>query len=191
MESPEYHRQVAEQTISKAIGIVSTHHRGAIGRAFAISALGSITYYVGITYVPAFMTSAGSLSEEASLWLSTIAAVVVILVTPFVGALSDRQLQTGAGPARHRKRLASRDDVLAHSQRLSRAGADRGARPRGACWRGQRSRRRRNGRTVSGRGSSHWTCAGSDDGDGNLRRPDPMSRSCSSKAPAGRWHRGQ
>ena len=67
-----------------------SNHKGAIGRAFAISALGSITYYVGITYVPAFLTSAGSLTERASLWLSTAAAVVVILVTPFVGALSDR-----------------------------------------------------------------------------------------------------
>jgi MHS family proline/betaine transporter-like MFS transporter len=66
------------------------NHRAAIARAFAISALGSITYYVGITYVPAFLTSAGSLTEETSLTLSTVAAVVVILVTPFVGALSDR-----------------------------------------------------------------------------------------------------
>jgi MHS family proline/betaine transporter-like MFS transporter len=90
-ESPEFHRQVAEQTIPESpLRHSLTFHRGAIGRAFAISALGSITYYVGITYVPAFLTSAGSLSEEVSLWLSTIAAVVVILVTPFVGALSDR-----------------------------------------------------------------------------------------------------
>jgi MFS transporter, MHS family, proline/betaine transporter len=90
-ESPEFHRQVAEQTIPESpLRHSLTFHRRAIGRAFAISALGSITYYVGITYVPAFMTSAGSLSEEASLWLSTIAAVVVILVTPFFGALSDR-----------------------------------------------------------------------------------------------------
>src|SRR5215211_5826993 len=66
------------------------HHRVGIVRAFAISALGSITYYVGITYVPAFLTSAGALSERASLWLSTAAAVAVILVTPMVGALSDR-----------------------------------------------------------------------------------------------------
>lgn len=90
-ESPEFHRQVAAQTIPESPLLHSlTFHRGAIGRAFSISALGSITYYVGITYVPAFMTSAGSLSEEVSLWLSTIAAVIVILVTPFVGALSDR-----------------------------------------------------------------------------------------------------
>lgn len=90
-ESPEFHRQVAEETIPESPLLHSlTHHKGAIARAFAISALGSITYYVGITYVPAFMTSAGSLSEDVSLWLSTIAAVVVILVTPFVGLASDR-----------------------------------------------------------------------------------------------------
>src|SRR5918993_1494883 len=90
-ESPEFHRQVAEQTIPDSpLRHSLTFHRGAIGLAFAISALGSITYYVGITYVPAFMTSAGALSEEVSLWLSTIAAGVGILVTPFVGLWSDR-----------------------------------------------------------------------------------------------------
>ncbi len=66
------------------------NHRAGIARAFSISALGSITYYVGITYVPAFLTSVGSLTERESLWLSTIAAAAVILVTPIVGALTDR-----------------------------------------------------------------------------------------------------
>jgi len=90
-ESPEFHRQVAAGTVPLSPFRHSfENHRGAIGRAFAISALGSITYYVGITYVPAFLTSAGAMSERASLWLSTAAAVMVILVTPFVGALSDR-----------------------------------------------------------------------------------------------------
>jgi MHS family proline/betaine transporter-like MFS transporter len=67
-----------------------THYRAGIMRSFAISALGSITYYVGITYVPAFLSSAGAMSEGSSLWLSTVAALVVILVTPLVGAWSDR-----------------------------------------------------------------------------------------------------
>ncbi len=90
-ESPEFHRQLAEQTIPHSpLRHSLGNHRAAIGRAFAISALGSITYYVGITYVPAFLTSAGTLSEGVSLWLSTAAAVVVILVTPFIGLLSDR-----------------------------------------------------------------------------------------------------
>src|SRR5258705_5474306 len=90
-ESPEFHRQVAEQTVPDSpLRHSLANHKAAVGRAFAISALGSITYYVGITYVPAFLTSAGKLSESASLWLSTAAAVIVILVTPLVGALSDR-----------------------------------------------------------------------------------------------------
>ncbi len=90
-ESPEFDRQKAAGTVpASPLRHSLSNHRAAIGRAFAISALGSITYYVGITYVPVFLTSAGSLTEKASLWLSTAAAVMVILVTPFVGALSDR-----------------------------------------------------------------------------------------------------
>jgi MFS transporter, MHS family, proline/betaine transporter len=90
-ESPEFHRQVTEQTIpGNPLRHSLANHRGGIARAFAISSLGSITYYVGITYVPAFLTSAASLSESVSLWLSTAAAVVVILVTPLTGIWSDR-----------------------------------------------------------------------------------------------------
>src|SRR5690348_2859185 len=63
-ESPEFLRQKAKGTIP---GVPLRHalanHRAGIARAFSISALGSITYYVGITYVPAFLTSVGKLSE--------------------------------------------------------------------------------------------------------------------------------
>jgi len=90
-ESPEFRRQQDEGTVpSEPLRYALRHHGAGIARAFSISALGSITYYVGITYVPAFMTSAGALSEKVALWLSTIAAVLVILVTPFVGLWSDR-----------------------------------------------------------------------------------------------------
>lgn len=90
-ESPEFDRQREEGTVPDLpLRHALRNHRGGIARAFAISALGSITYYVGITYVPAFLTSAGKLSEASSLGLSTVAAVAVILVTPFVGLLSDR-----------------------------------------------------------------------------------------------------
>ena len=90
-ESPEFVRQrdtgsVPDVPLRHALA----NHRAGIARSFAISALGSFTYYVGITYVPAFLTSVGSLSERASLWLSTWAAVAVIVVTPLVGALTDR-----------------------------------------------------------------------------------------------------
>ncbi|MHB1205265.1 MAG: MFS transporter [Rhodospirillaceae bacterium] len=90
-ESPEFERQrAAGTTPARPLRYTLANHRRGIFRAFAISALGSITYYVGITYVPAFLTSAGALAEDASLGLSTVAAVAVILVTPIVGAASDR-----------------------------------------------------------------------------------------------------
>ena len=90
-ESPDFERQRAEGTApERPLRYTLAHHRKGILRSFAISALGSITYYVGITYVPAFLTSAGALSERAALWLSTLAAVVVILITPLVGLLCDR-----------------------------------------------------------------------------------------------------
>lgn len=95
-ESPDFRRQQEEGTVpAEPLGHALKYHRAGIAKAFSISALGSITYYVGITYVPAFLTSAGALSEGIALWLSTAAAVVVILVTPFVGLWSDR---TGRRP---------------------------------------------------------------------------------------------
>jgi len=40
--------------------------------------------------VPAFLTTTGAMGEADSLWLSTVAAVAVIAVTPVAGLLSDR-----------------------------------------------------------------------------------------------------
>ncbi len=89
-ESPEFERQREGGTIpANPLRYTLTHHRAAIARGFAISALGSITYYVGITYVPAFLGTVGVIGERDSLWLSTIAAMAVIVVTPLAGALSD------------------------------------------------------------------------------------------------------
>ena len=90
-ESPDFLRQVEQHTIpGSPLRDTLAHHRPALMRTFAISALGSITYYVGITYVPTFLSSSGVLAEGRSLGLSTLAAVAVILVTPLAGALSDR-----------------------------------------------------------------------------------------------------
>jgi len=90
-ESPDFLRQVKQHSVPESpLRYTLAHHRPALLRTFAISALGSITYYVGITYVPAFLSSSGILAESRSLWLSTLAAVAVILVTPLAGALSDR-----------------------------------------------------------------------------------------------------
>jgi MFS transporter, MHS family, proline/betaine transporter len=64
--------------------------RRALLATFAISALGSVTYYVGVTYVPTYLTSVTHFSDSAALTVSTIAAVAVIAITPLAGLLSDR-----------------------------------------------------------------------------------------------------
>ncbi|RPD50500.1 MFS transporter [Hymenobacter sediminis] len=90
-ESPDFERQQEAGTVPpEPLRYTLRHHRAAILRTFSISALGSITYYVGITYVPTFLATTGQRGEGEALGLSTIAAVVVILVTPFVGLLSDQ-----------------------------------------------------------------------------------------------------
>ena len=90
-ESPDFERQRAEGSVPAApLRTVLRDQRAGIARGFAISALGSITYYVGITYVPAFLTAVGGLGEGEALRLSTLAALAVILVTPLTGLLSDR-----------------------------------------------------------------------------------------------------
>ena len=96
-ESPDW----LELHASEALHANPVHHAvtqqgGAVMRAFAISALGSITYYVGISYVPAFLETTASLGEETALWLSTVAAVEVIAITPLVGLRSGR---SGRKPA--------------------------------------------------------------------------------------------
>jgi MFS transporter, MHS family, proline/betaine transporter len=89
-ESPDFERQQDTGSVPAApLRYTLRHHRPAILRTFAISALGSITYYVGITYVPTFLATTGQRQESEALGLSTVAAVVVVLITPVVGLLSD------------------------------------------------------------------------------------------------------
>ena len=59
LREPTGKRHGARQPLRHALA----HHRTGVVRAFAISALGSITYYVGITYVPTFLSTAGSFTK--------------------------------------------------------------------------------------------------------------------------------
>ena len=169
-ESPDFERQQAEGTVPEnpLRHALSRQWRGVL-RAFAISALGSITYYVGITYVPAFLTSAGSTGEADALWLSTIAAVAVILVTPLVGLLSDR---VGRKPvllvSGHVQRRTSRSDVLRHGRRSRLAGAVRRRRAGARRGRGKCRGGSGDGRAIHWRGARQRPRPGRDDGYGDF-----------------------
>jgi MHS family proline/betaine transporter-like MFS transporter len=85
VETPLFAGEPASSPLSR---VLRFEGRG-IALGFAISALGSVTYYIGITYVPAFLATAGRGSEAQALEFSTVAALVVIAVTPCFGWLSD------------------------------------------------------------------------------------------------------
>lgn len=90
-ESPEFvaleaEGELAQNPLARAVGL----ERAGVLRGFSISSMGSICYYVGISYVPAFLVATGAMGEGRALWLSTLAALMVIAVTPVAGALSDR-----------------------------------------------------------------------------------------------------
>lgn len=90
-ESPEFEvHRAAGTLVSRPLGHAISRYGTGVARGFAISALGSITYYVGITYLPIHLVSAGGLSEADALKLATIAAVAVIAVTPLAGLAADR-----------------------------------------------------------------------------------------------------
>ena len=178
-ESPDFERQEASGTVPVSpLRHTLANHRAGIARGFAISALGSITYYVGITYVPAFLASTGGMTEADALWLSTAAALVVILVTPAHGcAVRSDRAQARADRRVRLCRIASRGDVPADGRRLARVDTGRclGA---GGCRRlRQRCRGSCHGRAVSRRRQAHRARFGRDGGYGAVRRPSPLCRS--------------
>ncbi|MHB9861866.1 MFS transporter [Streptomyces sp. YIM S03343] len=92
-ESPAFtrhQREAAEDRERSPLLTTLRTQRPALYRTFAISALASVTYYVGITYVPTYLGAVSGFGEADALRLSTVAALAVIVVTPFAGALSDR-----------------------------------------------------------------------------------------------------
>lgn len=88
-ESPEFIQHQADGGPKPLISSL-IQFRHSIGRSFAVSALGSVTYYLGVTYVPSFLVSSGLFSEREALSLSVVAALSMIVISPFVGRLSDR-----------------------------------------------------------------------------------------------------
>ncbi|PZU13226.1 MAG: MFS transporter [Sphingobium sp.] len=90
-ESPEFEAARDAGTLARRpLGEALSRHRSGILRGFTISALGSITYYIGITYLPVHLVAQGELSEASALQLATLAALAVIVATPFVGMAADR-----------------------------------------------------------------------------------------------------
>lgn len=92
-ESPDFlaaHQNQDTTTNKLPLWTALRKHPGPIIRTFAISALASVGYYVGITYVPTYLSTMDVVNEQSALWISTAAAVLVVAISPLMGWISDR-----------------------------------------------------------------------------------------------------
>jgi MHS family proline/betaine transporter-like MFS transporter len=89
-ETPAFRRmresgQVSEHPVRDAV----VRARWAVFVAFALSAVGSIAYYLGITYVPTFLESFGKAPHDDALIWSTVATAIYVLLIPLAGWWAD------------------------------------------------------------------------------------------------------
>ena len=60
------------------------------GKAFGFTVLWTSAYYMMLTYLPTFTQQHVGLSRTEALWSNTLGLLVLVVVIPFAGALSDR-----------------------------------------------------------------------------------------------------
>ena len=60
------------------------------GKAFGFTVLWTSAYYMMLTYMPTFTQQHVGLSRTEALWSNTLGLLVLVVVIPFAGALSDR-----------------------------------------------------------------------------------------------------
>ncbi len=90
-ETTVFERVKANEEIVKSPVIdVLKRQPKAVLLAFLISTVGSVSYFLNIGYVPTFLDSVVHMSQTNALSLGTLAAFIVIGVTPVIGYLSDR-----------------------------------------------------------------------------------------------------
>ena len=59
-------------------------------RAFGFTILWTVSYYIFLNYMPSFTERYASLSRSQALWSNTVGLLVLVLVIPFWGRVSDR-----------------------------------------------------------------------------------------------------
>jgi len=59
-------------------------------KAFGFTMLWTVSYYLMLTYLPTFTQEFAGLTQTQALWSNTIGLLVLVIVTPLMGHLSDR-----------------------------------------------------------------------------------------------------
>lgn len=58
--------------------------------AFSLSAVGSVSYYMGVSYVPTYLQSVAGVGALDALTWATVAGFLLLVITPLAGLASDR-----------------------------------------------------------------------------------------------------
>lgn len=90
-ETPAFERSVEKQAISHAplTEALSMHGRK-IAQAFGLSIIAIVANYVMIVCMPTYAIKTLNISADHALLSATLANLAVMVLTPFMGALSDR-----------------------------------------------------------------------------------------------------
>jgi len=86
-ETPAYTR-TAEAATSPSLG--RSDALTLTGRAFGFTVLWTVSYYIFLNYMPTFTARYASLSDTQALWSNTVALLVLVVVIPLWGHVSDR-----------------------------------------------------------------------------------------------------
>ena len=84
-ETPAFRKAQSEETDTAAPSPLAL-----AGKAFGFTVLWTSAYYMMLTYMPTFTQQHIGLSRSEALWSNTLGLLVLVLVIPFAGALSDR-----------------------------------------------------------------------------------------------------
>ncbi len=91
-ESPAYEAVQAEANDTsqqQAENVTNSSLKRAV-RAFGFTIMWTVSYYTMLTYMPTFIQHYAGMEASAALWSNTIGLIVLVLVVPLMGALSDR-----------------------------------------------------------------------------------------------------
>jgi MFS transporter, MHS family, proline/betaine transporter len=90
-ETPAFERAVETQTVERApLRVAISEYGGRMIQAFGLSIIGCIANFIFVVYLVSYAINTMHLPSGAALSCAVASGLVVVVLTPFVGALTDR-----------------------------------------------------------------------------------------------------
>ncbi|WAL81832.1 MFS transporter [Pandoraea sp. XJJ-1] len=89
-ETPAFEAAQAAEQAGTALPDTGASPIKSMARAFGFTIIWTVSYYIMLSYMPTFLTKEAGLTQPQALTSNSVALVVVVVLTPFFGWLSDR-----------------------------------------------------------------------------------------------------